>query len=154
MLFYRELKNILPNTRGIEDPQLVFQELYIDSSRKVSKGLYLSIPNENEEEYLKEALYNGAIGAIWSRGKKAPSFLPNHFPIFLVDNSLMTLKEIIHFYENFTERNRYEIMSKFTLSYRKTHNGKNNTYDSAVMEEIQKIETELSTILNQVERGR
>jgi len=154
MLLYTELKSILPKTKGIEDSQLAFQELYIDSTRKVSKGLFLSVPSESEEELLKEALYNGAIGAVWPLNKKVPSFLPNHFPLFLTNNALDALKEVIHFYENFTERNRYEIMSKITLSYRKTHNGKNNTYDSAVMEEIQHIEDELSTILKHVERGR
>ncbi|WP_078547305.1 hypothetical protein [Litchfieldia alkalitelluris] len=135
MIVYSQLCRLFPETHGTKDAAIEFHEVYIDSTDKVYKGLYVPL-NKSLEEDLKDAIDNGAIGAVWSNYEKIPVFVPNHFPLFLVDDTVKALKDLIIDYNNHTEGNR---VTKFSLSFREGHNVETNTYDSAVLKEINKL---------------
>lgn len=143
MLQYGDVAGLFPNTMGIKDKTIEFRQVYIDPTERVGKGLFIPVIGQECEQYLKDAINNGAIGAIWNREVSLPHFLPTHFPLFLVDNPLEALNELVIHYLNLAKGNRYEKMTKFTLSLTDTHNAKNFTYDSPVKDILISLQEQL-----------
>jgi uncharacterized membrane-anchored protein len=136
MLTYSELKSLFTETRGITDNMIEFHTVFIDPNKKVNKGLFISLSDTNREEELKKALYNGAIGALWNKDLKIPGFLPNHFPLFMVENSVTAIQNVLEFCREREENSGCEIDTRISLSYGNTHIDEANTYDSAVINQI------------------
>jgi hypothetical protein len=147
-MLLRELRVIFPETRGIEYDEIEFNELFINPSIKVDKGLFVLIESKDADMKLKEALYNGAVGAIWPNNHSIPTFLPNHFPMFLVDDSLEALQFVL-------EKIKGDTFKNVSLSYNlegSTHNDENGTYDNSVIAEIERMKLKLNAILQIAER--
>jgi UDP-N-acetylmuramyl pentapeptide synthase len=146
MLSYEDVSYISIGTRGINDDSICFLNVTTEPSVIVRKSLYVSINAENREECLKKALYNGAVAAVWQKNIELPRFLPNHFPVFLVDDTLLAFAQLIELYVKKIEENRYDIMTNF---FYEKHE-KQNTYDPLVENELKK----LTTIQAKIKEGR
>lgn len=137
MLTNKDLSDVFSSRRGVEDEQIAFWQVYIDPTIRVKKGLFAFVIGEDESQSLKNAIYNGAIGAIWPKHIPLPHFVPNHFPVFLVNDTLYALKQLTEYYIKSVEGNRYKKMTKILLSNMNEHNVKNFTYDNnAMFEEL------------------
>jgi UDP-N-acetylmuramyl pentapeptide synthase len=115
LLSYLDVRNLFQDTYGIKYDHLVFEQVFCDPTTVSKKGLYVSIEQEKKDESLKKALYNGAVAAVWPKDEELPRFLPNHFPVFLVEDTIPALKQIMELYLKNIEENGYDKMTKFTL---------------------------------------
>ncbi len=132
---------------GIKNQNFDFEEVITDPSALIKRGLYISIEREKRDEFLKQALYNGAVAAVWPKDEKLPLFLPNHFPVFLVTDPLPALNQIIEFYLKKIEENGYDTMTKFNLFTNETISMKQ---DKQTIDEIKMQAKKLTMI----EKGR
>ncbi|MFS0861390.1 hypothetical protein [Fredinandcohnia sp. 179-A 10B2 NHS] len=146
MLSYDDVSYISIETRGIRDDNICFLYVTTEPSVKVRKSLYVSINAENREESLKKALYNGAVGAVWPKVDKLPRFLPNHFPVFLVDDTLLAFAHLIELYIKKIEENRYDIMTKFFHEKHEQQNAHTPLVENGLVK--------LTTIQAEIEEGR
>ncbi|MFT4413466.1 hypothetical protein ACLM5H_06380 [Fredinandcohnia humi] len=147
MLYYNDVKQITNDIRGVRDEGIVFEHMYVDPSIVTKKGLYVSKNDENREESLKTALYNGAIATIWPRDQLLPRFLPNHFPVFLVEDPVIAFTQIIELYVKKIEENRYDTMTKITFFSNET---KNIIVNHSTKDEI----NHLKNIISMITEGR
>ena len=90
--------NLFEEAYGIRNQNFDFEEVVTDPTILTKRGLYISLEQEKRDEFLKQALYNGAIAAVWPKDEKLPLFLPNHFPVFVAKDPLPVLNKIIEFY--------------------------------------------------------
>ncbi len=133
MISFTEMKSLFPVSRGTNDSAIEFKEIYVDSEQKVVKGLYVSLINDNCEVDLKKALYNGAIGAVWDEKLEIPRFLPNHFPIFLVEDTCDALQQLILYIKKNRNNDRCKMEKYISLSlgnksYNDVNTNKLNAY--------------------------
>ena len=148
-MLLHDIKAIFPESRGIEYDGIEFEELFINPSIKVDKGLFVLIEASDCDVKLKEALYNGAIGALWPKDCSIPTFIPNHFPIFLVDEPIDALQELVEQIEVGTFKN----VSLSYIHVGSTHNEEKATYDSSVIDKIEKMKKSMATSEQHTERG-
>jgi hypothetical protein len=151
MLQYQFLKQLFPDTQGIQDPEIQFESVFINPFQTVKKGLFIPLC---KGDYLKEAIYHGAIGTLWQKGESLPRYTPNHFPVFFVHDLNEAFLLLIDQYclKLKNEGIRDEDMTKFLISEGFTHKGKNFSYDNAVAEYLRSAKTKLDRLL-QEERG-
>ncbi|MFK4998045.1 hypothetical protein ACI2OX_13685 [Bacillus sp. N9] len=95
MLTFSDVANLFPDGKGIKGITLNFQTITTSSSLKTEKGLFIYLGGE---EQLLDAIGNGAVAAIWPTTKILPSYTPNHFPIFLVDDEMEALQQLVQTY--------------------------------------------------------
>ncbi|MCH1623878.1 hypothetical protein [Fredinandcohnia quinoae] len=154
MLYYKDLIKISNEARGVKDDFIAFEQIYFNPSEKVNKGLFVLVSrNEYNENEMKEALYNGAIAALWPQNKELPRFLPNHFPVFIVENTLAALKLVLKDYLKKRKENRYDKMTKFMLFDQDKHNDAFSTYDKSVIEDIDQMLQVLNAVDESEGRG-
>lgn len=137
MLSNQDMWNLFRGGQGLKNQIFYFEEVITDPTLLSKKGLYISVEQEKRDELLKQALYNGAVAAVWPKDEKIPLFLPNHFPVFVVKNSLPALKLIMEFYLKKIEENGYDTMTKFKLFTNETKNMRQN---KQIMDEIKRLE--------------
>jgi UDP-N-acetylmuramyl pentapeptide synthase len=131
-LALKDFKELFQDTRGVQD-DLLFYTITDHAHCSQPKGVFVPL-NEKSGE-LAEAIANGAIAAIWDKGKKIPHYTPNHFPLFFTNNPAEAVRNLLQFYieklDGETEK-KMEI-TKFNLLNKKLLNNNNETYDIAVM---------------------
>ncbi|BCB03261.1 hypothetical protein [Bacillus sp. KH172YL63] len=113
MLFYDDVKKLFPVTKGIHLPGFTF--LVVSNSTRVDmkKGLY--VPDGGGSDLFK-SIEKGAIASFWLKDATVPSFVPNHFPLFIVEDiqaAYVKLKK--HYHQNYNQE-KWEIMTKFIFS--------------------------------------
>ncbi|MDV2888078.1 hypothetical protein RYX45_23225, partial [Alkalihalophilus pseudofirmus] len=81
------------------------------------------------------AIANGAVAAIWERGKNIPSYTPNHFPVFFTTDLAAAVRKLLQLYINNLngETNNKMEITNFIFSNKKLLNKNNETYDIAGM---------------------
>jgi hypothetical protein len=110
MLFYEDVKKLFPHTRGVELTGTVFQTVSPLPHVKLEKGLYIPLDSPRK---LFDSIANGAVASLWNRSEMVPLFVPNHFPLFMVDDIQAAYRELIHFYNQKNNEEKWEIMTKF-----------------------------------------
>ncbi|MEH7382427.1 hypothetical protein V7138_18340 [Bacillus sp. JJ1533] len=147
MLSNQDMWTMFDEGYGIKNQNFVFEEVITDPTILTKRGLYVSIERDKRDEFLKQALYNGAVAAVWPKDEKLPLFLPNHFPVFVVTDPLPALKQILEYYLKKIEENGYDTMTKFKLF---TNETKELMQDNQTKNEIKILAKKLSMI----EEGR
>ncbi|WP_139125048.1 Mur ligase family protein, partial [Bacillus solimangrovi] len=118
----KQISDVLEQFRGAIDEGICIHEVYIDSRQTVNKGLFVPIIGDRFDghEFLMDAIEHGAIAAIWDKQKEVPSFVPNDFPLFMVDNTIEGLQTIAKQYLQLIQPNVIAITGS---------NGKTTTKD-------------------------
>lgn len=130
-LLYKDLSRLFPDKSGIKESHLAFQTVSISADDKQPKGIFIPLRKTSGE--LKKAIENGAVAAIWEKGKDIPKYTPNHFPIFFAENLFQALKDILlQYHQNHKEQNKDK--TNFLFLDEKLLNDFYQTYDSPVME--------------------
>jgi UDP-N-acetylmuramyl pentapeptide synthase len=144
MLTLADVKKVCPLQKGVQLDDVGFQVVYSNSELSVSKGLFLplSLDNEENNSQLKTALNNGAIAVLWRKDHALPSFLPNHFPVFIVDDLLDSLNLIVKNYINSnTVKGTNTVHTNFLFSITIKHNDENISYANAVKDKLINLTT-------------
>jgi hypothetical protein len=110
MLFYEDVKSIFPLTRGIQLNGVGFHAVSPLCDIRLEKGLYVPLLSHAD---LFESINNGAIASLWDAKEEVPRFVPNHFPLFIVKDVQSAFNELIHFYKQKNNQEKWEIMTKF-----------------------------------------
>lgn len=139
LLTYSDLVKIFPKSQGIRD-EIQFNMVSTDASLLQPKGLFIPLFDDSGE--LKEAIQNGAIGAIWDEKQPLPSYVPNQFPIFFSKNLKDALDTMIQTYiEQFTGDNiDFMNMTKFLFVEEKLLKESFSSYDKPVFKIVSKQE--------------
>ncbi|MFD1018079.1 UDP-N-acetylmuramoyl-tripeptide--D-alanyl-D-alanine ligase [Thalassobacillus hwangdonensis] len=101
MLFtINELNQLFTEARGEHKDSIPVKSIMTDSRRVHDQSLFVPIVGENFDahDFLKKAIENGAIGALWQKDKKVPAYVPTDFPLFLVEDTTLGLQQMAGFY--------------------------------------------------------
>ncbi|WP_175988826.1 hypothetical protein [Bacillus sp. Marseille-Q1617] len=110
MLVYDDVKKLFPKTRGVGLQGIGFHKVSSLPDVRLERGLY--IPLESHEK-LFESINNGAVASLWQGSEKVPLFVPNHFPLFIVEDVHSAYRELIQYYKQKNNQEKWEIMTKF-----------------------------------------
>ncbi|WP_299740676.1 hypothetical protein [Rossellomorea sp. y25] len=110
MLFYDEVKKLFPETSGIHLPGFAFLVVSNSTRMGMEKGLYVPFGDEID---LFESIEKGAIASLWPKNKEVPSFVPNHFPLFMVEDVYKAYIDLLENYKQNYNQEKWEIMTKF-----------------------------------------
>ncbi len=113
MLFYDDVKKLFPESFGIRLPGFAFLVVSNSTSDKMEKGLYIPLGTDID---LFKSINLGAVASLWPRDKNVPPFVPNHFPLFLVENVQLAYDELLNYYKLNYNQEKWEIMTKFIFS--------------------------------------
>lgn len=150
MLAIADLYDLFPNNRGIKVDSIEFGIVSIFDSGDLNKGLFIPL---NEEQKLDKAIQSGAIAALWPQDREIPFYTPNHFPIFIVENPVVALKQLCEQYLNKIEQKESEKMTKFVLFSPELLNNHPFTYDLSEKGTGQQLQETVMNLLNRKERG-
>ncbi|WP_052504419.1 hypothetical protein [Rossellomorea aquimaris] len=113
MLFYDDVKKLFPETSGILLPGFTFLVVSNSTSMGMEKGLYVPFGDEID---LFESIEKGAIASLWPKNKEVPSFVPNHFPLFIVEDVYKAYIDLLQNYKQNYNQEKWEIMTKFIFN--------------------------------------
>lgn len=73
-----------------------------DSRQKTDNALFIPLQGDTFDghDYVKQAVDNGAVAVFWDENYQIPSFLPEEFPVFLVNDTLAALQKLAAAYRN------------------------------------------------------
>ncbi|WP_075981020.1 hypothetical protein [Bacillus massilinigeriensis] len=128
-----DLRELFPQSKGFVYGSMSFQTVAFRSSYIQPKGLFIPVFHDSGE--LQEAIENGAIAALWDKNKDIPRYTPNDFPIFLTNDLLEGLMNMIKLYKNKIEENKTDKDEKTNFIFLEENllNETDETYDIAVM---------------------
>lgn len=101
MLFtINSLKRVFPKFTGNIDNDNLINKVITDSRKNVEQSLFIPIEGERFDghDFLKQAIENGAIATVWNKQKQVPDFVPDHFPVFFVSNTIDALQQLATHY--------------------------------------------------------
>jgi hypothetical protein len=131
-LTFSDMAYLFPDRKGIEITEMNFHTVSSLSDVPMFRGLY--IPFEKSSGELKDAISNGAIAALWEKDKDIPGYTPNHFPIFLTEDLLKGIEDIMELY--LEKRNQDHTtgggVTKFLFSDELRLNDHDISYDIAI----------------------
>lgn len=136
---YSDLVRFFPKSQGIRD-EIQFYTVSTDASLLQPKGLFIPLFDDSGE--LKEAIQNGAIGAVWDENRPLPSYVPTQFPILFSNNVKDSLETIIESYLEQINGDNIDIMNmtKFLFIEEKLLKECVSSYDKPVFEIVPKQE--------------
>lgn len=142
-LGYSLLAQIMPNSIGIKDSELLFSTIALNGAIKQPYGLFIPLWNNSDE--LMMAINNGAVAAVWEEDRGIPAFTPNHFPIFLTKNIKEDVKNMLELYlEMIKQEEEVKQVTNFPISDFELLNEKVKTYDkSDILHQIVPLVQEL-----------
>ena len=137
-LAYSDLVKLYPKTKGVKD-ELEFMTVSTDSMFSQPKGLFLPLYEDSGE--LKEAIQNGAIGAILGEKMDIPRYVPNQFPIFFTNNLNDAMKQILSTYKEKLSGEKIDMMymTKFLFEEERRLNESLTSYYKPVLKFISKV---------------
>ncbi|MFD1735722.1 hypothetical protein ACFSCX_04005 [Bacillus salitolerans] len=141
MLTLANLQKVCTDQRGIQFGDIEIHTVFTNEESKVNKGLFVPLFNGEEvHEDLKEAINNGAITALWWKDVSIPKFLPNDFPLFLVEHPLDSLEMVVkEYFDTKDLKGNGGLDTNLIFSISNKHIQKKDSYANAVKEELEKL---------------
>ncbi len=146
MLFLKDLDTFLSQQNGLKLADVPILTISITCSENMYKGLYIPI---HEEINILQAIHEGAIGAVISSKDKVPSHVPTHFPLFVTEDLIQTIQELLQNYYQKMKQEEWETMTNFIFYSEDILIKQYTSYDIAVDEQYVKI----LRIINQERKG-
>lgn len=138
-LTFEDLNQLFPKIKGEKD---AFQFHFVSTNAAFHqpKGLFLPLYEDSGE--MKEAISNGAIGALWDEDKEVPSYVPSQFPLFFTSDLEESLEQVLNTYVKQLdgESNEMKNMTKFLFSQEKILNEMYHSYYKPVLKFVSKME--------------
>lgn len=101
MLSYEDILLLFPEAKGIRFPGLTFGMIATDPGEKMSKGLYVPLDGGAD---LLGPIESGAIASLWPKDMAIPAHVPNHFPLFIVDDMKLAHERLIACWEGGSDK--------------------------------------------------
>ncbi|MEW4223380.1 hypothetical protein [Rossellomorea marisflavi] len=101
MLSYEDILLLFPEAKGIRFPGLTFGMIATDPGEKMSKGLYVPLDGGAD---LLGPIESGAIASLWPQDMAVPAHVPNHFPLFIVDDMKLAYERLIACWEGGSDK--------------------------------------------------
>lgn len=138
-LTYDDLTKLFPDSKGVKD-DFQFQIVATESTQSQPKGLFIPLYEDSGE--LKEAIGNGAIGAIWNKEVLLPAYIPSQFPVFFTNDLEKAIENILKTYVDQLNGEINEIMNKTKFLFReeKLLNKSFPSYYKPVLKIVSKME--------------
>jgi UDP-N-acetylmuramyl pentapeptide synthase len=138
-LTYDDLANLFPDSKGIKE-DFLFYTVSTNASLLQPKGLFVPVFEDSGE--LKDAINNGAIGAIWNVKVEVPIYIPSQFPILYAKDLNEALEMILKTYVDKLNGENNEIMNmtKFLINEEKLLNEPFSSYDKPVLKLFSSME--------------
>lgn len=106
MLFTTQaMLQLFPNTHGATADEISIKHVATDTRVSMNHALFVPIKGENfnGHNYLRQAIEQGAVAALWNKNENIPAYVPTDFPIFLVDNTLTALQQLAAYYRELVD---------------------------------------------------
>lgn len=138
-LTYDDLANKFPDSKGIKD-DFQFCTVSTDAALSQPKGLFIPLFDDSGD--LKDAINNGAIGAIWDMKIAVPSYIPSQFPILFATDLNKALEIVLTTYVDKLNGDKIDIMNmtKFLFKEEKLLNESISSYDKPVLKFVSQME--------------
>lgn len=132
-LVFNDLVTLYSDFKGVREADHLYLTVTDSAAVAQPRGLFMPLNDDSGE--LLDAIANGAIAAIWERGKPVPKYTPNHFPIFFTDYPIEAIRDLLRFYYKKIDGDQAEKMNvtKFVFLNKKLLKENKETYDIAVM---------------------
>ncbi|WP_371809563.1 UDP-N-acetylmuramoyl-tripeptide--D-alanyl-D-alanine ligase [Halobacillus sp. Marseille-Q1614] len=100
MFTVQELAAIFTDHRGAADADIPLRQVMTDTRKEKKQSLFIPLAGENFDAhlFLMDAIKNGAVAALWQKGRELPKAVPTEFPVFFVEDTLQALQETSSFY--------------------------------------------------------
>ncbi|GGC80609.1 UDP-N-acetylmuramoyl-tripeptide--D-alanyl-D-alanine ligase [Thalassobacillus devorans] len=101
MLFaVKELCELFPEHKGVAMDSIPLRQVMTDSRKEMKQSVFVPIVGENFDahEFLKQAIENGAVAALWQKDREVPRFVPTDFPLFFVNDTTEAMQKMAGFY--------------------------------------------------------
>lgn len=88
------LSGLFKANKGNTTDEKQIAEVSTDSRKKMNQALFVPIIGENFDghHYILQAVEQGAIATLWDERKELPADLPDDFPVYFVDDTVMGLQ--------------------------------------------------------------
>jgi UDP-N-acetylmuramoyl-tripeptide--D-alanyl-D-alanine ligase len=92
----QDCKKLFPSYREQGDLKVEIKGIGTDTRKPMERALFIPIVGDRFDghDYLKEAIHQGAVAAIWQKDIPVPSFIPTLFPMFFVDDTTKALQQL------------------------------------------------------------
>jgi UDP-N-acetylmuramyl pentapeptide synthase len=131
-LTYDDLVNKFPDSKGIKE-DFQFFTVSTDATLSQPKGLFIPLYADSGE--LKDAINNGAIGAIWDSEISVPTYIPSQFPILFATDLNIAFEIVLKTYVDKLNGEKIDIMNmtKFLFKEETLLNDSISSYDKPVL---------------------
>ncbi|WP_096199257.1 UDP-N-acetylmuramoyl-tripeptide--D-alanyl-D-alanine ligase [Bacillus sp. FJAT-45350] len=94
------IRNLFLSSSSTEETTTLYSQVFIDSRVHTNNGLFVPIVGERFDghDFIKSAIDNGAVGALWGKEHKVPNDLPASFQLYFVDDTLTALQQLAKAY--------------------------------------------------------
>lgn len=91
-----DLTKIFNENKGVLQKSTYINEVFIDSRKAASGGLFIPINGDNfdSHNFINQAIDNGAVATLWERNKPLPSGFNSEFPVFFVEDTIKALQSL------------------------------------------------------------
>ncbi|WP_036832166.1 UDP-N-acetylmuramoyl-tripeptide--D-alanyl-D-alanine ligase [Pontibacillus litoralis] len=89
-----------PSFSGAAAEEIPIHHVYTDTRQQTEKALFVPIVGENFDghAFLQSAITNGAVASLWKKDVPVPAYVPNDFPLFMVEDTISALQQLAHAY--------------------------------------------------------
>ena len=143
MLTYEDMVQLFPSKKKFVDPSIHFHTVSAFSHYSQPKGIFIPLYHDSGE--LQEAIANGAIGTLWECDNALPSYMPNHFFVFYVNDLWKGLKNMLEKYHEIIMSNDQGNYTRFLLENESNLNKMNQPSDiPSLIKMVKKMQMELN----------
>ncbi|MGP4075125.1 UDP-N-acetylmuramoyl-tripeptide--D-alanyl-D-alanine ligase [Halobacillus sp. K22] len=100
ILEVQELTTLFPEFKGAAQDRITLREILTDTRKEAKQSLFIPIVGENFDahDFIKDAIIQGAVAALWQKDKELPTAVPTDFPVFFVEDTTKGLQEVAAYY--------------------------------------------------------
>ncbi|MEI5906079.1 hypothetical protein WAK64_03210 [Bacillus spongiae] len=112
MISLREVAAHSAQVRGVKDTDVYIHTISMNGNSLMPKGLYIPFGSDEFESAIK----NGCIAAVIKVDESFPPWLPNHFPLFKVEDPLLFLVVLLQQYLKNMNQEKWEKMTNLVVN--------------------------------------
>ncbi|MFZ0371201.1 MAG: UDP-N-acetylmuramoyl-tripeptide--D-alanyl-D-alanine ligase [Halobacillus sp.] len=100
ILEVQELTTLFPEFKGAAQDRITLKEILTDTRVEAKQSLFIPIVGENFDahDFIKDAIKQGAVAALWQKDRELSSAVPTDFPVFFVEDTTKGLQEVAAYY--------------------------------------------------------
>ncbi|MBM7552854.1 UDP-N-acetylmuramoyl-tripeptide--D-alanyl-D-alanine ligase [Thalassobacillus pellis] len=101
MLFaVNELNDIFSISQGASHEEITIHSVMTDSRKEMKQSIFVPVVGEkfDAHQFMKQAIENGAVAALWQSDRELPKYVPTDFPVFFVEDTTKALQVMAKYY--------------------------------------------------------